>query len=172
MKYEQKYTYDNFDFYNNMISTDSSLNHTFYQFVPPLKVKKLSPDAILPVTSVGNAGYDLYSIDDYTIDPGERKLIKTGICIEIPQGHYGHISDRSGMAYKFGAHCLGKIIDENYRGEIGIIILNTSKNTITIKKGERPAQIIFKKYERFGIQEVEELGESSRGDKGYGSSGK
>ena len=118
------------------------------------------------------AGYDLYSSEDYIIKPMERKLIKTGVAFSIPYGFYGHISDRSGMALKKGAHCLGKIVDPTYRGEIGVIILNTDMfEPIKIQKGDRISQIIFKKYENVNFILEDELDQSLRGNHGFGSSG-
>ncbi|MEK6884399.1 MAG: dUTP diphosphatase [Nanoarchaeota archaeon] len=136
-----------------------------------IKIKKLSENAIIPTREYGNAGYDLYTDQYYYILPGDRLLVKTGISMEIPPGYYGHISDRSGMAYKKGAHCLGKIIDETFRGEVGIVLLNTDKfNPIEIQIGDRPAQIIFKKYEEVEFEEVKDLEITTRGE-GWGSSG-
>ena len=138
-----------------------------------IRIKLLNNSAKIPTkNSPDEAGYDLYSSDDYIIKPMERKLVKTGIAIAIPYGYYGHISDRSGMAFKKGAHCLGKIVDPTYRGELGVIILNTDMfEPIKIQKGDRMAQIIFKKYENVTFEQEESLDQSSRGEKGFGSSG-
>jgi len=160
------------------IFTDSSLtgNVPFvstFTVIPRLSIKKLYPDSQLPVQGAGNAGYDLFSYIDVTIPPGERRLIDCGIAVAIPEGYYMHISDRSGMAFKNGGHCLGKIVDETYRGSVGVVLLNTDKEKpIEVKKGDRPAQFVLKKYERFPIVEVTELPESQRNEKGFGSSGK
>lgn len=160
------------------ILTDSSLtgNVPFlsaFTVVPQLSIKKLYPDSQLPIQGAGNAGYDLFSYIDVTIPPGERRLIDCGIAVAIPEGYYMHISDRSGMAFKNGGHCLGKIVDETYRGSVGVVLLNTDKEKpIEVKKGDRPAQFVLKKYERFPIVEVTELPESQRNEKGFGSSGK
>jgi dUTP pyrophosphatase len=135
--------------------------------------KKINEAAKEPTSSEGNAGYDLYSCEDNCIQPQTRELIKTGIKLVIPNGYYGHISDRSGMAFKYGAHCLGKIIDSNYRGEIGVILLNTDKDKeIIIKKGDRIAQIIFKKYEEVQFSQISDLPDSNRNENGFGSSGR
>ena len=92
--------------------------------------------------------------------------------MSIPTGYYGHISDRSGMALKKGAHCLGKIVDSSYRGEVGVIILNTDMyETIKIQKGDRIAQMIFKKYETVEFIEKQTLDKTERSESGYGSSG-
>lgn len=144
-----------------------------FTVVPRLSIKKLYSDSQLPVQGAGNAGYDLFSYIDVTIPPGERRLIDCGIAVAIPEGYYMHISDRSGMAFKNGGHCLGKIVDETYRGSVGVVLLNTDKEKpIEVKKGDRPAQFVLKKYERFPIVEVTELPESQRNEKGFGSSGK
>lgn len=139
-----------------------------------IRAKLLNSSAKLPTkNSQDEAGYDFYSSDDYIIKPMERILVKTGLALSIPYGYYGHISDRSGMALKKGAHCLGKIIDPTYRGEIGIIIFNTDMfEPIKIQKGDRVAQVIFKKYETVDFVVEDELDQSSRGSAGFGSSGR
>ncbi len=150
-----------------------------------LKVKKLSENAFIPTrANEGDAGLDLYSVEDYTLKPGERKLFKTDIAMTIPPGHYGSIRDRSGNAYKKGLHVMGGVIDEIFRGNIGCILLNTnvvdhtffgvfnSHDSIQINKGDKIAQIIIQKYYNFPIEEVDELEESVRGGKGFGSSDK
>lgn len=139
-----------------------------------LKVKKISENGKLPIKTKGNAGYDLFSAEKVIIPPLERVLIKTGIAIQLPDKIYGHLSDRSGMAWKQGAHLMGKIMDPSYTGEWGIVIYNTNKNKdIIIEIGDRVAQVIFKSYEEFEeINWVNDLEETVRGEKGWGSSGK
>ena len=138
-----------------------------------ISIKLLNSDSKIPSKlSQDDAGYDLYTSEDVLIKPMERKLIKTGVSISIPSGYYGHISDRSGMAFRKGAHCLGKIVDSTYRGELGVIILNTDMyETIKIQKNDRVAQIIFKKYENVNFVVEKFLDETKRGSSGYGSSG-
>lgn len=138
-----------------------------------INIKLLSSNSKIPTKSRDDdAGYDLYATDEYIIKPMERALVKTGISLEIPRGHYGHISDRSGMALKKGAHCLGKIVDPSFRGEIGVIILNTDMyEPIKIQSGERIAQMVFKKYENVSFVESPDLEKTERDEKGYGSSG-
>ena len=139
-----------------------------------IQIKKLTESASLPVkNSEDDAGYDISSSEDVIVQPMNRQLVKTGISISIPSGYYAHISDRSGMALKHGAHCLGKIVDPSFRGEIGVIIYNTDMYIpIKIKQGQRIAQIIFKKYENVNfIETKEELDSTNRGGKGFGSSG-
>lgn len=138
-----------------------------------INIKLLNHDSRVPSKSRdGDAGYDLSSVEEYTIKPMERCLVKTGISLEIPDGYYGHISDRSGMALRKGAHCLGKIVDPSFRGEIGVIILNTDMyEPIKISPGDRIAQIIIKKYESINFIKTNDLQETDREQNGYGSSG-
>jgi dUTP pyrophosphatase len=138
-----------------------------------ISIKLINENAKIPSkSSDDDAGYDLYCCEDISIKPMERKLVKTGIAMSIPPGYYGHISDRSGIAFKKGGHCLGKIVDPSYRGEIGVIILNTDMyETIKMQKGDRIAQMIFKKYENVNFLTEIELDETQRGRGGYGSSG-
>lgn len=137
------------------------------------QLKKLNSDAIIPQRADNeSAGFDLFSTEDVNISPGKRQLIGTGISLAIAPGLYGHISDRSGMAWKKGAHCLGKIIDSNFRGEIKIVLLNTDPyKPLEIKKGDRCAQIIFHKYYTPEFELVDELDDTERGEKGFGASG-
>jgi dUTP pyrophosphatase len=138
-----------------------------------IRIKLTNENSKIPSkTSPDEAGYDLYSSEDCIIKPMERRLVKTGVSLAIPYGYYGHISDRSGMALKKGAHCLGKIVDPTYRGEIGVIILNTDMfESIKIQKGDRMAQIIFKKYENVEFIQESALDKTERDGKGFGSSG-
>lgn len=109
--------------------------------------------------------------DSCTLAPGERILAKTGIILAIPKGHWGNIRDRSGLALKQGLHCLGGVIDENYRGEIGVILINLSTKPTTINKNDRIAQIIIQPYTKTSIIEVKEHYQTARGTNGFGSSG-
>lgn len=138
-----------------------------------INIKLINENAKVPhKASEDDAGYDLYCSEEVCIKPMERRLVKTGVALSIPSGYYGHISDRSGMAFKKGAHCLGKIVDPSYRGEIGVIILNTDMyETIKMQKGDRIAQMIFKKYENVNFLIENELDQTERGSGGYGSSG-
>ena len=138
-----------------------------------IQINLISQAAKIPTKArEDDAGYDLYSIEEVTIKPMERKLIKTGISISIPSGFYAHVSDRSGMALKKGAHCLGKIIDPSFRGEIGVILYNTDMyEPLKICVSDRIAQIIFKRYENVNFVSCKDLDPSSRQESGYGSSG-
>ena len=137
-----------------------------------LKVKKLLKEAKLPVRKrEGDAGLDLYSVEDVNLNPGEWKAIPTGIAVEIPKGYVGLIKDRSGLALKYALHCLAGVIDENYRGEIKVIVINLGREKVFIQKGTRIAQLLLVPYLKVEPVEVEELSDTERGKKGFGSSG-
>ncbi|HIP86336.1 MAG TPA: dUTP diphosphatase, partial [Aquifex sp.] len=98
-----------------------------------LKVKKLREDARLPVRKrKGDAGLDLYSVENVILKPGEWKAVSTGIAIEIPQGYFGLVKDRSGLALKYALHCLAGVIDENYRGEVKVLLINLGNREVKL----------------------------------------
>lgn len=135
-----------------------------------IKFKKLSDSATVPTRgSDFAAGYDLYSTEDYTLECGERKLFKTNIAMAIPSGLYGRIAPRSGLAFKDGIDTLAGVIDEDYRGDVGVILINFGANTKEFKKGDKIAQIIFEKYHPAIFSEVSELPASVRATGGFGS---
>ena len=139
-----------------------------------LKVKKLHENAIIPqYAREGDAGMDLYSIEDYSLQPGERKLFKTGLGMEIPLGYELQLRPRSGLAFKNGISIVNSpgTIDSGYRGDIGIILINHGNEIFDIKIGDRIAQGVLNKFETAEFFEVDELSESSRGSGGFGHSG-
>ena len=136
-----------------------------------LLFKKTNPLAITP--SRGSdfaAGYDLYSTEEYTLKPLERKLFKTGISIAIPGGLYGRVAPRSGLAYKDGIDVMAGVIDEDYRGDVGVILINLGSVDKAIKPEDKIAQIIFEHYNEATLSEVADLPPSVRGAGGFGSS--
>lgn len=138
-----------------------------------IKFIRLHPHAICPTKSnPWEAWYDLYSIEAYRLQPGERKLFKTGIAHALPEWYYGRIAGRSGLAYKHGIDVLAWVIDETYRWDIGVVIINTSQEQLEIKIGDRVAQYIIEKYYNAERIEVKELSESIRWDNGFWSSGR
>lgn len=138
-----------------------------------IPIQKLHPDAIVPQTAhAHDAGFDLHSIEDYELQPNERKLFKTGIAMSIPQGYVGLIWPRSGLSFKRGVDILGGVIDAGYRGDIGVILLNTGAIPLVVKKGERIAQMLIQPIVLPSFVEVENLDETDRGAGGFGSSGK
>ncbi len=135
-----------------------------------LKVKKLDSDAKLPERKRdGDAGLDLYCIEDFEIEPNEIKIVRTGIAVEIPKGYFGMVKDRSGLASK-GLHVLAGIIDENYRGEIKVVLINLGKEKLKFEKHSRIAQLLIIPYLKVEIKE-DELSQTERGENGFGSSG-
>jgi dUTP pyrophosphatase len=139
-----------------------------------LFVKKLSPLAVLPVRgSAGAAGYDLSSAKDTVVPARGKALVPTDLSIALPPGVYGRISPRSSLAWKNSIDVGAGVIDEDYRGAVGVILFNHSDVDFVIKTGDRIAQLIL---ERIAIAEVEDVGDAAldetlRGAGGYGSTG-
>lgn len=140
-----------------------------------LKIKKLYKDAIIPeYQTPGSVGFDLHAINDETIKPSELKMVNSGLSVEIPKNTVLYICQRSGISINFPnylATCKG-VIDEDYRGEIMFPIINHNKYIeMEIKKGDRIAQGIISPIIKCKIKEVEELDDTERGEKGFGSTG-
>ena len=137
-----------------------------------IKIKKLHPEATMPkYLRPGDAAMDLYSCENKIIQPNQRELISTGIAMAIPREHVGLIWDRSGMAANHGIKSMGGVIDSNYRGEIKVILHNLTSQPFAVEKGMRIAQMLIQKVEQKTILEVEELDDTIRGEKGFGSTG-
>ena len=141
-----------------------------------LKVKKLSPDAKLPVYGSENAaGADLYALCENIVRIGanETAIVHTGIAAEIPTGYVGMIFARSGLATKKGLAPANKVgvIDSDYRGEIRVALHNHSKYEQTIEPYERVAQLVILPYAFARFEETEELSQTGRGEGGFGSTG-
>lgn len=142
-----------------------------------VKLKKLTPDAIIPTYGTEfAAGADLYSSikEDIVINPKETKFINTGIALEIPDGLVGLIYARSGLACKKGVAPANKVgvIDSDYRGEIIVALYNHSENPLIISYGDRIAQFVLTPYITANFEEADELSESVRGNGGFGSTGR
>ena len=137
-----------------------------------LLVKKLHPDAILPKRQTSDsAGYDICSYCDYTILPGSKQLIDTGISFTVPEGTYGQLAPRSGMSCK-GTHVGAGVIDRDYTGHVKVLMFNLNKvKSIDINKGDRIAQLLIKRISLCDVEEVDELSSTSRGSEGFGSTG-
>jgi dUTP pyrophosphatase len=125
----------------------------------------------------GAAGMDIRAAipegEPVTLRPGERKLIPTGFKIAVPHGHECQVRPRSGLALKHGITCLNSpgTVDSDYRGEVGVILINLGQEDFTIRRGDRIAQIVIAAYERVQWREVAELGDTERGKDGFGSTG-
>lgn len=137
-----------------------------------LMIKKLSEDAIVPKQAhEGDAGIDLHTTEDHLLLPEERKMFATGLSFAFPSDYVGLVWDRSGMAAKKGIKTMAGVLDSNYRGELKIVLLNTSEQAIRISKGDRIAQLLIQPIIIPEMQEVDELPESVRGEGGFGSTG-
>ncbi len=137
-----------------------------------LKVKKMSPDAKLPLYGHrGDAGMDLFSSSEYVLKKGEVYAVPTGIKVEIPMGYVGLIWDKSGVSLK-GVHRLAGVVDAGYRGEIKVVMVNLSQDPFVIDKGMKIAQLLIQPIVEVEVVEVEDLEDSSRGEGGFGSTGK
>ena len=140
-----------------------------------MEVVRLQPTAILPSRgSVEAAGFDIYSADHYVVFPGQRVVVSTGIGLQrLPDGTYGRIAPRSGLAVKHGLDTLAGVVDPDYRGEIKVVLLNTDMRVpFVIKPGYRIAQLILEKYEVADVIEVAEATmDTERGSGGFGSTG-
>jgi dUTP pyrophosphatase len=139
-------------------------------------ITRLDPDLPLPrFAKGGDAGADVYSRIDISIAPGERALVPTGIAIALPQGFAAFAHPRSGLAIKHGISMVNApgTIDAGFRGELQIILINHDlKETFSIKRGDRIAQLVFQRVENPEFVEVEELPGSGRGQEGFGSTGR
>ncbi len=141
-----------------------------------IKIVNRSHHDLPQYTTSGSAGLDLraHLENPIGLKPGEWKLIPTGLSIELPIGYEAQVRPRSGLAYKHGITVLNSpgTIDADYRGDIGVILINHSKEIFEIKDGERIAQLVVAKHEQAEWQLVETLEESDRGAGGFGSTGK
>lgn len=139
-------------------------------------ITRLDKDLPIPhYAQAGDAGADVHSRIDIAIAPGERALVPTGISIALPDGYAAFAHPRSGLAIKHGVGMVNApgTIDAGFRGELQIILINQDlRETFTIKRGDRIAQLVFQKVERADFIEVEELPGSDRGTDGFGSTGR
>lgn len=119
----------------------------------------------------GDAGHDLFSSVDILIPPFERATVPTGVSMEIPSGVVGLIWPRSGLAATMGVDVFGGVIDSSYRGEIKVILFNSTDKDIYLTAGSKIAQIIFQEYLTYDFEVVESLTETDRGTSGFGSTG-
>jgi dUTP pyrophosphatase len=140
-----------------------------------IKIINKSQHELPNYETVASAGMDLRAniSEAITLQPLERAIVKTGLFIELPIGFEAQVRPRSGLAAKNGITVLNApgTIDADYRGEIGVILVNLSNTAFTIENGERIAQMIIAKHERVGWELVEELSETVRGKGGFGSTG-
>jgi dUTP pyrophosphatase len=139
-----------------------------------LEFQRLRPDAVLPERAYpGDAGLDLVACEGVELGPGERAVVSTGLAVAIPEGHAGLVMPRSGLAVRHG---IGKVnspglIDSGYRGELQVVLLNTDRQaTFVVEAGMRIAQLVIVPVPPLEVVEVDELPDSERGERGFGSS--
>ena len=140
----------------------------------PLRIKRLQPDVELPsYAHPGDAGLDIRSAEEAVLQPGERRLIGTGLAMALPEGYAAFVQPRSGLAARHGISIVNTpgLIDCHYRGEVKVILVNLGGEPFRVKKGDRIAQMVIQRVERAEVLEVEELEDTSRGEGGFGSTG-
>ena len=139
-----------------------------------LKIELVHTEAKMPLQArAGDAGMDLFSVVEMTLQPGERGLVGTGIKIELPEGYEAQVRPRSGLALKHGVTVLNSpgTIDAGYRGEVGVILINHGAEAFVVEKGMRVAQMVIQRVPEVELVAVESLSDSERGEQGFGSSG-
>jgi dUTP pyrophosphatase len=137
-----------------------------------LSFKKLDERAVLPTRgSVAAAGLDLYSIEELRLEPGQRAIARTGLSVAIPEGYYGRVAPRSGLATKQGLDVLAGVIDADYRGEIGCLLHNTGSEAIELPGQSKICQLIIEKIITPTAQWAADLSDTERGSGGFGSTG-
>jgi dUTP pyrophosphatase len=137
-----------------------------------LGVKRLHPDAVVPTLGhPDSAGCDLYAAKDDCVHAHGKAVIPTGIAVELPAGTYGRVANRSSMSVRNHIQVAAGVIDPGYTGEIGVVLFNHSSKDYMIRKHDRVAQLILERSQTPTVIEVDELCESARGERGFGSTG-
>jgi dUTP pyrophosphatase len=134
---------------------------------------RLHPAATLPARgSEAAAGLDLFACVDTILEPGEFKGVNTGVAVAIPEGYYGRVAPRSGLAFKHGVDTLAGVIDSDYRGEIVCILINHGTRDVHLRAGDRIAQLVIEAIIRPEPAWADQLEETARGAGGFGSTGR
>lgn len=137
-----------------------------------VKIKKLHDDAKpFNYAHKGDAGLDIYANEDKIIKANTRDVISTGIAIAIDEGYVGLVWDKSGIAAKAGLKTMAGVIDSGYRGEVKIVLLNTTNDDYKVERGNKIAQMLIQKIESAQLDEVTDLDDTTRGEGGFGSTG-
>lgn len=140
-----------------------------------IRIVNLSNNPLPQYETIGAAGMDIRAMlsEPVIIKPLQRVLIATGLSVELPDGYEAQIRPRSGLAFKKGLSVLNSpgTIDSDYRGEIKVILINLSNETVVVNTGERIAQMVIAKYEKAKLEEVDELSDTDRGEGGFGHTG-
>gem|GEM_PF-310351 len=141
---------------------------------PPLRVRFLAEGLPLPAYAhPGDAGLDICSAEDLVLQPGDRAVVPTGFAMALPEGYAAFVQPRSGLAARHGISIVNTpgLIDCHYRGEVKVILINHGHRPFRVKKGDRIAQMVIQRVECAAVEAVEELGETGRGEGGFGSTG-
>lgn len=139
-----------------------------------LRIRKLDPSITTPAYAhPGDAGLDICSAEDLTLEPGTRKLVSTGFAMALPEGYAAFVQPRSGLAARSGISIVNTpgLIDCHYRGEVKVILINLGNEAFAVRRGDRIAQMVIQKVEAARLEVVEELDETARGEGGFGSTG-
>jgi dUTP pyrophosphatase len=140
-----------------------------------ISIVRLDPDLPLPAYAhPGDAGADLLTTVDLTLQPGERAMVPTGIALALPDGYVALVHPRSGLAARHGLSIVNTpgTIDAGYRGEVKVMLINHDPVApVELRRGDRVAQLVVQRFERARFVEVEQLPDSARGEGGYGSTG-
>jgi dUTP pyrophosphatase len=135
-----------------------------------MRVQVLDPGATLPKRQTpGSAGYDLATSEDFEILPGQRRLVKTGLRVAVPEGTYGRVAPRSGLAVRYGIQTLAGVVDCDYRGELGVVLINHGSDPFRASRGDRIAQLVLERVETPDVAVVDDLDDTRRGEGGFGS---
>ncbi|MAG72192.1 MAG: dUTP diphosphatase [Acidobacteria bacterium] len=138
-----------------------------------IKMQKIADIPTPNYAHKGDSGVDLYAAEDCILKPMERKLVPTGLKLEIPYGYEGQVRPKSGLALNYGishANAVGTI-DSSYRGEIKVPLINLNDKLYKVEKGKKIGQLIFAKVEEAVFEEVKELEKTTRNESGFGSTG-
>jgi len=138
-----------------------------------LQIQRIHPDAKLPSYAYeGDAGMDLFSVEDIAVAPGEKVLVATGLKLAVPAGYAGFVWDKSGLAAKHHMKTMAGVLDSNYRGELKVVITNLGSQPYEVRSGEKVAQLVIAPIATPDVEEVDEIEANDiRGEKGFGSSG-
>jgi dUTP pyrophosphatase len=137
-----------------------------------LLVQRLHHAAVVPKRASSlDAGYDLHALADLVVQPGERAVVPTGIAVRVPDGTYGRVAPRSGLAVKHGIDTLAGVVDQGYTGEIKVVLINHGDQPFTIAHQDRVAQLVLERIATPDTEEVDALPASDRGTGGFGSTG-
>jgi dUTP pyrophosphatase len=136
-----------------------------------VKIQKITDVKLPNYANPGDAGLDIYSAEETLLKPNEKKIIKTGVKMAIPNGHVGLIWDKSGLAAKHGLHVFAGVIDSSYRGEIGVVLKNFGEEDFKVEKDSKIAQMLIQPIVSANITEHDSLEDTERGEGGFGSTG-